>query len=328
MSKQKVVVFGELLLRLDASGHQRLVQTDQLHVSFTGGEVNVAVALAQWGVPTSVVSAVPDHAMGQACINFLRQHGLNTEGILRTGERLGILYVESGAGQRGTSVIYDRNHTSFRSLQPDDLNWEDHLTTATHLHFTGTALVSPGSRQLLLTGLQEAKKRNITISFDVSYRSQLWSLHEAKVAFQQVIPFIDILLGSEQDATTFFDISETGDAALLELQQRHQIQKIAFTERLVNNLGVNQYSGTLCEDGEIFHSTSYETVAIDRIGTGDAFTAGILRSCEETLSPQDVVEFATAAAVLKHTIPGDFALLSVDEINALVSGTGIGRIKR
>ena len=310
MSRQsKFFAFGELLCRLDTPGHRRLLQSQQLEMTFTGGEANVGVSLSLWGQEASIISAVPANEFGDACVNFLKQYGVDTTHVLRGQHRLGIFFVEAGAGQRSTNVIYDRLDTSFRNMNCDDLNWQDVLHEDAWIHFTGTALVSPTTRRLLLEGLQYGKQVGATISFDVSYRSQLWSIAAAMSAYEEVIQYVDVLFGSQRDAQTFFGINQTGQAAISELRDKHGFQAVAFSERLIDDQGVNYFSGQLCTSDEIFCSQASPTSSIDRIGTGDAFAAGIIHHLMQGAASQDGIEFATAAAVLKHTVPGDFALL-------------------
>ncbi len=323
-----VLVFGELLLRLDTPGRERFVQAASLNVSFTGGEANVAVALSQWGVGTSISSSVPLNEIGDACINHLRRYGVNTDLVIRSGDRLGILFVETGAGQRGATVIYDRQKTSFREMKAGDVDWESVLKEKSWLHFTGTALVTSGGRELLLEGLKMAKHHGVGVSFDVSYRSKLWSLEDARSAFLDVMPFVNVLIGSEQDAAVFFAIEETGDDALKALSSRYDLEWTAFTTRQIDDHGVNFYSAKLFDGTSVLQSSVYPTASIDRIGTGDAFAAGLIFKIMHKSKAEDVLNFATAAAVLKHSIPGDFALMKTEEVEALIDGHGIGKVRR
>ena len=325
---QHVTFFGELLLRLDTPDHQRFAQANSFQATFTGGEANVAVALSQWGNGTSLLSAVPENEIGQACLNHLRRYGVDVSQVLRIGSRLGILFVEAGAGQRGARVIYDRDHTSFRGLQPGLLDWERVLANAAYFHLTGTALVAEGTRELLLQGLDVARKLGVSVSFDFSYRSSLWSIDAAREAFLQVIPSVNLLIGSEQDALTFLGIQETGDACFPALAAKYGVQWTAFSDRQLDEAGRNFYSAKLYDGQQILRSSTYPTTAVDRIGTGDAFAAGLLHGLLHQRSPQWTLDYATAAAVLKHTIPGDFALLSTTEIESLMHGQGIGKVQR
>lgn len=322
------IAFGELLCRLDTTGFRRLVQSQQLEMSFTGGEANVAVALSQWGNKTSLISAVPANEIGNSCLNHFRQYGVDTKLVTRSQHRLGLFFVEQGAGQRGTNVIYDRNDTCFRNMTVDDLVWQETLHDKSWLHFTGTALVSPSVRELLIQGLKYAASIDVPVSFDVSYRSQLWSIETARPAILEVMPYVDFLFGSEQDASTFFSIDETGSAAMSTLLKKYSLQAVAFSERHIDSQGVNHYSGRLCTQDDIYISDSIPTTTVDRIGTGDAFAAGMIHHFIRGEANQQSLNFATAAAVLKHTIPGDFALLSYEQVQQFIDGKGVGNVNR
>lgn len=330
MSKiSPVVTFGELLLRLDAPDRKRIVQADSLAVSFTGGEANVAVALAQWGLPARIVSRVPDHELGRACVNHFRRYGADVSEVLRGGERLGILFVEPGASQRGSKVIYDRMQTSFRTLQPGDLDWEGILDDAGWLHFTGTApAVGEGVREVLREGLTAARRKGVPISFDCSFPSSLWSVDEAAQVFPPLMEFVDLFVGSERDAVQFFGIDETGPESLAALRDRYGLQSVAYTQRAVSPTGTHRYSATVLEGDELCRGPEYEIDVVDRIGTGDAFAAGLIRGRLLGHPLSGTVRFATAAAVLAHSIPGDFALLSAEEVERLADGTDVGHVRR
>lgn len=324
-----VLCFGELLLRLDAPRHERLVQASQLGVSFTGGEANVAVALAQWGLSSKILSRVPDNPIGRGCLNHFRRYGVGTESVLFGGDRLGILYVETGASQRGSSVVYDRLFTSFRELKPGGIDWERVLDGVDWFHFTGTApAIGDGVRHLLIEGLQHARRRGISISFDCSYRSALWSLQEAAEVLPELLAQVDVFIGSERDAQQFFGIDATGEEALSELADQFCLRTVAYTNRDVLETGINRYSAVAWQRGMLYRSRDYEIDIVDRIGAGDAFTAGLIRGELLKQPLGEAVEFAVAAAVLKHSIPGDFALLSVDEVDRLARGESTGRLCR
>lgn len=315
-----LVAFGELLLRLDAPCWERLVQARSLDVSFTGGEANVAVAIAQWGVNSRIVSRVPVHELGTACINQFRRYGVDTRFVLRGGERLGTLYVETGASQRQSKVIYDRLHTAFRDVDPHEFDWPRVLDGATWFHFTGTApALGEGVCESLLAGLHEARRRGIPVSFDSSYRSALWSIVEAGEAFRSLMPLVDVFLGSASDARQFFEIDADGESALVRLRDRYNLRCVAFTDRQVRKTGINAYSALVAVGTEIHRSRVHEIDVVDRIGAGDAFAAGIIRGLLQGESLAAMTEQAVAAAVLTHTIPGDFALVSWDEVQALAN---------
>uniref|UniRef100_A0A7C2K304 Sugar kinase n=1 Tax=Schlesneria paludicola TaxID=360056 RepID=A0A7C2K304_9PLAN len=324
-----VVCFGELLLRLDAPRQERLLQAATLVPTFTGGEANVAVALSQWGQPAAVASKVPAHELGQACINQLRRYGVDTQHVHRGGDRLGILFVETGASQRGSKVIYDRLHTSFRTLDAAEFDWPAILSNAAWFHFSGTApALGENVRQTLTAALTQAKSQGVPVSFDCSFRSTLWSVEEARRVLPPLLEFVDVYFGSESDLATFFDITATGREGLEAFQRRYGLDVVAFTERTVTDTGVNRYWGLLARDNEVAESRAYDINVVDRIGAGDAFAAGVIRGLLRNDPLAEIVEFATAAAVLKHTIPGDFALVSLAEVKALAAGTAPGRVQR
>lgn len=324
-----VVCFGEALMRLDTPGHQRFVQADCFQASYTGGEPNVAVALALWGLPSRLVSKVPAHDLGDACRNYYRQYGVDTRYLARGGDRLGIFFVENGRSQRGPRVIYDRTGSSFRTVTPDDFNWPQILSDAGWFHFSGTApALGPAVREALDTALQHCREQQIPVSFDCSYRSALWSLDAAQAAFLPLMDYVDVYVGSEHDARQFFGITTTGAQNQRDLRDRFQFRAVAYTERDVSPTGIHRYSGSILIGDERVESAVYEIDAVDRIGTGDALTAGLIRGLLLQQSPQTVTDFAFAAAVLKHSIPGDFALLSLEEIEQFASGGSLAKVRR
>ncbi|MCA8994445.1 MAG: sugar kinase [Planctomycetaceae bacterium] len=316
-NRKCVLTFGELLMRLDAPPPQRFAQSSSFNMTFTGGEANVAVALSQWGVPTRLLSKVPAHALGEACLNQFRRYGVETQHVVRNGERLGILFVESGAGPRSPQVIYDRNHSAFRSLTPDEIDWDAAFDGVEWFHFTGTApALGDSVRATLQVAVSIAQQRQIPISFDCSYRAALWSIEEARVHFQPLLQQVDVFLGSESDAATFFDIDEQGDACFRALRDKFNLNCIAFTERRTAANGDQEYCGRVLLRDELASANWHRLHVVDRIGAGDAFAAGIIRGLLSGHPLSDTVPFATSAAVLAHTIPGDFLLATVDEIHA------------
>lgn len=324
-----VVCFGELLLRLDAPRYERLVQAATFTPSFTGGEANVAVALAQWGQPAAMVSRVPTHELGDACLNHLRRYGVDVAEVRRGGERLGILFVETGASQRGAKVVYDRQHTSFRTLDPAEFDWPRLLDGAVWFHFSGTApAIGDNVRQVLLDALRTAKSLVVPVSFDCSFRSTLWTHDEARRVLPPLLEYVDLYFGSQSDLATFFDVTEPGFDGIAVFRQRYGVPTVAFTERTVVETGENRYWGLLATDSEAVQSRVYDIDVVDRIGAGDAFAAGVIRGVLAGQTIAETVEFATAAAVLKHSIPGDLALLSVSEVEALAAGATTGRVQR
>lgn len=325
----KVVTFGELLLRLDAPGFDRIVQTQQFAARYTGAEANAAVALAQWGVEAYVVSKVPIHEVGQACVNSLRRYGVRTDYIARGGERLGLLYVETGASQRPSKVIYDRAHSSFCGARESDFDWQAILAGKDWLHFSGTApALGPDVLRILKDGLIKARAVGLTISFDSNYRSTLWSRDEASRTGRELMAHVDVFIGTSHDARLLFGVKGDGACSAERLRKKFGLKCVAYTIRQGESASVNSLRGLLCDARGIRTSLTYEMQMVDRIGGGDAFSAGLIFGLLHRWPTQKTVDFAAAASVLKHSIPGDFNLASFDEVLALTAGDASGRIQR
>lgn len=319
------VHFGELLLRLDTPAPERLVAARTLRPSFTGGEVNVAAALARWGVPAAIVSKVPEHEIGEACLAGVRGLGVDVRHVRRGGERLGLLFVETGAPPRPGRVVYDRWHTSFRAIEPGEFDWGTILADASWFHFTGTApAAGENVRTVLAEALDVAARLEVPVSMDCGYRRALWTEDEAGRALRELVPRVDVLVGSERDAATFFGVGSSGFEAATELQATHGPRCVAFTRREELEDGRTRYSA-LVRDGETeYESRVREFPVVDRIGAGDAFAAGLIHGLLRGEPLPSTVEFAVAAAVLTHTVPGDVAHSSLEEVRALAAGESGG----
>jgi 2-dehydro-3-deoxygluconokinase len=341
MSKT-VVLFGELLMRLNTEGFSRLVQADRLQVYFTGAEANAGVSLVNWGYAGRVVSRVPAHEVGQTCVNYLRRFGLDTQFVQRGGDRLGLFYVETGASQRQSKVIYDRKHSAFTEFSDEELDWNEVFQGAHWLHFSGTApAVAPELLPVLKRACVAAKRNNVTISCDLNFRRKLWSSDLAGKTMTGLMEFIDVLICNEEDAEMVFGIkARDTDVAggqldrdgyvdvARQLQERFDLAHVAITLRESISATVNNWSALHYADKQPFFSRKYNMQIVDRVGGGDSFAAGLIYGLSEGWGPQQVIEFAVAASCLKHTIPGDFNLVSLDEVQSLVSGDGSGRIQR
>ena len=324
-----VVTFGELLLRLDTPGYERFVQAESFTARYTGGEANVAVALAQWGLETFAVSKVPAHELGQACVNMLRRHGVNTDHVLRGGDRLGILYVETGASQRASKVIYDRADTSFRTLKRGEMDWQAILSGRDWLHISGTApALGENVRAVVREGLHEAKRLGVAVSLDMNYRSSLWPMAEARRVLGGLLRDVDVFVGTTHDAAALFDIDGEPAESAQALRKRFDLRAVAYTLRGGSGATGGSLAGLLCDAKCVCESRRHDMQFVDRIGGGDAFTAGLIYGLLGRWPAQRTVEFAAAAGCLKHSIPGDFNLVSLDEVQALASGGGSGRVQR
>ncbi len=343
LESPRVVVFGELMLRLNPHGNERIVQASEFEVRYTGAEANVAALLAGLGVEVFAVSKVPGHEVGDACVNYLRRFGIKTDYIARGGERLGILYLETGASQRASSVIYDRGQTSIRDVRSSDFDWRTILEGADWFHFSGTtpALGEP-VRATLRDALRVANERGIRVSCDLNYRAKLWSTHEANEVMTELMTYVDVLIGNEEDAAKVFGIVADGSdvtagelpaaayqRVATELSRRFGVGRVATTLRRSISASVNHWAGMLYDDQGHHLSRSYEiSPVVDRVGAGDAFAGGLIYAILRGYDSQSSVEFATAASCLKHSIPGDFGLVSLGEIEALVGGDASGRVRR
>jgi 2-dehydro-3-deoxygluconokinase len=326
---KKVVAFGELLLRLDTRDHERFVQAEEFVARYTGAEANVAVSLAHFGVEAFAVSKVPSHEVGQACVNTLRRYGVNTDSVVRGGPRLGILYVETGASQRPSKVLYDRSHSSFCEVRTDEFDWDALLAGKDWFHFSGTAPAQGESvRRVLAEGLRAAKRLGLTVSLDCNYRSTLWGAEEATRVLTGLMDDVDVFIGSADDAELLFGIAgEPAESAAL-VRQRFGLRHVAYTLREGGSASFHRLAGLLCDAEGCCTSREYAIQIVDRIGAGDAFTAGLIYGLLCGWGPPRTIDFATAASCLKHSIPGDFNLVSVEEVERLLSGEEAGRVQR
>ncbi len=339
---KKIVGFGELLLRLGTCGYQRFTQARQFEALYTGAEANTCVSLANFGMDAYVVSKVPAHDIGQACINFLKGHGLNTDYIVRGGDRLGVFYLETGASQRASKVIYDRANSSITTLVRGEIDWQAVLAGKDWLHFSGTApALGPTLPGVIAEACAAAKALGLTVSCDLNYRKKLWSPERAGQVMSGLMAYVDVLLCNEEDAAMVFGIQAAGadvtggrleaekygDVAC-RLHERFGCKYIAITLRESLSATFNNWSGVLYDGRQLYRSRDYHMFVVDRVGGGDSFGGGLIYALLAGLPPQDVVEFAAAASCLKHSIPGDFNLVSVEEVRALMAGDASGRVQR
>ncbi|OFX17007.1 MAG: 2-dehydro-3-deoxygluconokinase [Armatimonadetes bacterium RBG_16_58_9] len=344
MSERKsVIAFGELLMRLSPKGFDRFVQADTFDVRYTGAEANSAVSVVNYGMDAYAVSKVPDNEIGQACINYLRRFGVNTDYIARGGERLGTFYLETGAAQRASKIIYDRSHSAMRESNPDDYDWETICAGKHWFHFSGTApALGENVRRVLEDGLKAAKKHRVMVSCDLNYRAKLWSPEEANRVMTRLMEHVDVLIGNEEDAEKVFGVKAEGSdvtkGALVtesykqvaaQLADKLGLKYVATTLRESISASANGWGGLLYDGKEHYLSRRYEiNPIIDRVGGGDSFTGGLIYSMLSGWDSQRCVEFAVAASCLKHSIVGDFNLASVEEVLALLGGDASGRVQR
>lgn len=330
------------MLRLSPPAFRRFLQAEGFELTYSGAEANVAVTLANFGLEASFVSKVPDNDIGQAAINYLRRYGVKTDGVLRGGNRLGLFYLEMGASQRSSKVIYDRAASSFSEVEPNEFDWTRILENAVWFHLTGiTPALGAGPEKAALEAVKIADSLGIKVSIDLNYRAKLWDSKRANKVMTEFMPYVDLLVCNEEDAEKVFgiaaldsdvssgQINEAGYRWVArELTNRFGLQKVAITLRKSITASDNGWSALLYADGEFYHSKEYRIHIVDRVGGGDSFSGGLIYSLLSGKSPQDALEFAVAASCLKHSIFGDFNLASLSEVENLVSGDASGRVQR
>ena len=340
----KVVTFGELMVRLQPFNYERFVQANSLEFTFGGGEANVAVSLANYGLDAAFVTKLPAHAIGQAAINSLRRYGVDTSMIVRGGDRVGIYYNEKGASQRGSVCIYDRANSAIQLAQPSDFNWDEIFEGVDWFHFTGiTPALGPNVVEICLAACKAAKAHGCKISCDLNYRGKLWTRAEAREAMTKLCEYVDVCISNEEDAKDVFGIeAEATDiyggtlnhegykSVAKQLADKFHFEKVAITLRESHNASENGWSAMLYDvaSDEYCFSKKYELKIIDRVGGGDSFGGGLIYALLNGKSTQDAVEFAVAASALKHTIEGDYNMMTVAEVEKLAGGDGSGRIQR
>lgn len=331
----KTVTFGELLLRLAPQGNLRFFQEPSFEATFGGGEANVAVSLANFGQEAEFVTALPDNDIGQSAINELRKFGVGTKNILRQGKRIGIYYCEKGAAQRPGKVVYDRAFSSVSESRAEDYDFERIFENADWFHFSGiTPALSQNCYDVCLKMAQYCRKKNITVSFDLNYRSKLLSLSQMKELVLPLLEYTDVLIANENQAEQVFELrcTEKDEYArnretAEKLFSAYPCRLVALTERRTFTADRNGIFSSLYDGKEQVFSRRYDMDMVDRVGGGDAFTAGLIYALKSGKNLQESAEFATAASCLKHSIQGDFNRVSVEEAEALVRG-GTGRVER
>ncbi|MCR5032159.1 MAG: sugar kinase [Lachnospiraceae bacterium] len=338
----KVITFGEIMLRLAPEGYYRFVQTPVYGATYGGGEANVAVSLANYGVDAAFVTKLPKHEIGQAGINELRRFGVDTSMIVRGGDRVGIYFLEKGASQRPSKVIYDRAGSSIAKATKEDFDWDKIFDGAEWFHFTGiTPALGPNVAEICLEACKAAKKRGITISCDLNYRKKLWTREEAGKTMNELCQYVDVCISNEEDASDVFGIKASNtdvtsgklnkdgykDVAK-QLADRFGFKKVAITLRESISANDNNWAAMLYDGNECYFSKTYAVRIVDRVGGGDSFGGGLIYACLNNMAPQDTIEFAVAASCLKHSIEGDFNQVSVAEVEALAGGNGTGRVQR
>ena len=338
----KVVTMGEIMLRLSTPGYERFVQSDQFDVVYGGGEANVAVSLANYGHDAYYVTKLPSHEIGQSAVNHLRRFGVNTEYIARGGNRIGVYYLETGASMRPSKVIYDRAHSSISEATIDDFDFDEIFKDAEWFHWSGiTPAISKQAAIVIEEALKAAKRQNVTVSVDLNYRKKLWTPEEAKKTMTKLMKYVDVCIGNEEDAHLVLG-SKPGETDVtqgsLELSGYKSIFKqmkedlgfkyVVTTLRESHSASDNGWSALIYDGNEFYQSKKYDIRIVDRVGGGDSFAGGLIHGLLTKENMKEALEFAVAASALKHTIKGDFNLVSEEEVNTLSGGDSSGRVQR
>ena len=338
----KIVTFGEIMLRLAPDGYDRFFQNDRMQATFGGGEANVAVSLANFGMESRYVTKLPKHAIGQAAVDALRYFGVDTSMIARGGDRIGIYYLEKGASQRGSVCIYDRAHSSIQEADPADFDWDTIFDGADWFHFTGiTPALGENVIEICREACIAAGKKGIRISCDLNYRGKLWTREAAGKAMTDLCRYVDVCISNEEDARDVFGIEAEGSdvsggklnkesykSVAKQLADRFGFEKVAITLRSSVSANDNDWAGMLYDGQNYCLSKEYHLHIVDRVGGGDSFGAGLIYALLNNYPSQKAIEFAVAASALKHSIEGDFNRVSVEEVQKLAGGDVSGRVQR
>ncbi len=342
MEKKKFVGFGELMLRLAPDGYLRFAQADHFNLNYTGAEGNMAVALAYMGMPAELVTKLPDNEIGRCAKRMLTKFEVETDHIAWGGERLGVYYLERGASQRPSKVIYDRKHSSIAEADPSDFDWDDIFKDAGWFHFTGiTVALSKNMQEICKQACIAAKKHNVKVSCDLNYRKTLWSTEEAQRVMKPLMQYVDVCIANEEDSEKVLGVKAdntdiTSGKLSLEgysnlaknLADTYGFEMVAITLRESISASINNWSAMLYADGQTYVSKKYTMQIVDRVGGGDSFASGLIYARLNDFDNQKAIEFAAGASCLKHSIEFDFNLSTVDEVMNLINGDGSGRVQR
>lgn len=338
----RVVTFGELMLRLQPENYLRFVQSDKLEATFGGTEANVAVSLANFGADACFVTKLPTHEIGQSAVNSLRKYGVDTSKIVRGGDRVGIYYCEKGASQRPSKVIYDRKYSAIATASEDDFDWDDIFSGADWFHFTGiTPALSDNMAKITLEAVKAAKDNGLTVSCDLNFRKKLWTSEKACAVMSDVLKHVDVCIANEEDAKDVFGIeaentdvesgklNEEGYVSVAkQLTDRFGFKAVAITLRESLSASDNNWSGMLYVANRAFFGKKYHMHIVDRVGGGDSFGAGLIYALTNDFGAHDAIEFAVAASCLKHSVEGDYNMVSKEEVLNLARGNASGRVQR
>ena len=340
----KILSFGEILLRLAAPGYTKLFQKDSLDSTFCGGEANVAVSLAIFGLNSEFLTKLPNNDVGKAAVNSMRYFGVNTEKIVYGDGRMGLYYLEKGASQRPSKVIYDRSYSAISLAKSDDFDWDSIFDGVDWFHWTGiNPALSDGLAKICMDACKKAKEKGITISCDLNYRGKLWTPEKAQSIMPELLKYVDVCIANEEDAEKTLGLKAEGsDTENAQINKAGYVRTaemiyslfgckyIATTLRKSHSASVNGWSAMLYDANavEAYFSREYEIQLVDRVGGGDSFAAGLIYGLATGMDSQKVIEFATAASCLKQTIEGDYNRTTVSDVENLLRSGGNGRVQR
>ena len=338
----KVVTMGEIMLRLSTPGYEKFIQADTFDINYGGGEANVAVSLANYGHQASFVTKVPSNPIGECAVAALRKYNVDTTHIARGGERLGIYYLETGASMRASNVVYDRAHSSIAEADASDFDFNVIFDGADWFHFTGiTPAISDKAALLTEAALKAAKAKNVTVSCDLNFRKKLWSSEKAQKVMTNLMQYVDVCIGNEEDAQKVLGFTPgntdvtSGSLELAgyedifkQMMDRFGFRYVVSSLRESYSASDNGWSAAIYDGKEFYHSRKYEVRIVDRVGGGDSFAGGLICGLLDGRNYKDALEFAVAASALKHTIPGDFNLVTRADVETLMGGDGSGRVQR
>ena len=338
----KIVGFGDFLVRLSPPGYLRFLQADRFEINYTGAEANVLVSLALMGEKTEFVTRVPDNDIGKTAIRSLGKYGVGTSCVAYGGERLGVFYLEKGASQRPSKIVYDRKYTSIATAKTEDFDWDAILSGASWFHITGiTPALSKTMPEVCIEACRQANEAGLTVSCDLNYRKNMWSTAQAKATMERILPYVNVLIANEEDADKVLDIrAKDTDVVVGKLNRegyadvarqiiaKYGVKAVAVSLRRSISASDNEWGAMLFADGQPHFSKTYPIHIVDRVGGGDSFAAGLIYGMTHGFDAQKTVEYAAAASCLKQTIEMDFNLSSVEEVTRLMEGDGSGRVQR
>lgn len=337
-----IVTFGELMLRLSPNGNDRFIQTESFRIIPGGGEANVAISLANYGHEVCFVSKLPKHEIGQIAVNAMRRYGVNTNYIARGGERIGLYYAETGASMRPSKVIYDRAHSAIAEAKKEDFDWDEIMSQAEWFHWSGiTPAISDQAAELTRLACDAAKRHGVTVSVDLNFRKKLWTSEKAISVMRPLMKYVDVCIGNEEDAELCLGFKpnanvESGETnaegykgIFEQMKKEFGFKYVVSTLRESYSASYNGWKAMIYDGKEFYESKRYEIKPIiDRVGGGDSFSGGLIHGLMTKKTQGEALEFAVAASALKHTINGDFNLVSTEEVESLAGGNSNGRVQR